>query len=94
MSPAGTLWKTNSGLSLKTILGQQQERTFLSCTKCFPILGQMWLLTTDGRRVIEYLHRHEELKIVIAYLCASSLVCTSPLAVTTVVGLSKGFQLI
>ena len=60
----------------------------------FPILGQMWLSSTDGRRVIEYLHRHEELKIVIAYLCASSLVCTSPLAVTTVVGLSKGFQLI
>ena len=35
MSPAGTMWKTNLSLSLKTILGQQQERIFLSCTELF-----------------------------------------------------------
>ena len=59
-----------------------------------PLFGQLWFLTTGPlagitmtRRqdVIGYLHRHEELKIVNAYLCFLSR-CTSPLAVITVVG--------
>ena len=35
MSPAATMWKTNLHSSLKTILGRQQERIFVSCTELF-----------------------------------------------------------
>ena len=47
MSPAVTMWKTNLRSSLKTILGQQQERHVpIIAQNYFPIIGQMWLLTT------------------------------------------------
>ena len=60
---------------------------FCLAQNSFPIVGQMWLLTTgplvgisvlfaaffflrqDCKRVLEDLHRHEEIKIVNVYLC-------------------------
>ena len=46
MSLAGTMWKTNLRWSMTTMLGQQRGRIFCLFLNPFPILGQMWLLTT------------------------------------------------
>ena len=84
MSLAETMWKTNLRWSLTTILGKQQERNFPSCTELFSHLGSdvaldhwsthvnnraLHRVCQDGRRVVEYLHRHEEIKTVNKNLC-------------------------
>ena len=101
MSPAETMWRTNLSWYLVAITGPQQARNFPSCRELSShfwsnVAFDRW----PTHRYIRALRRACQITRQVSSsnctvtkrsrsgtnTCASSLVCTSPLAVTSVVG--------